>query len=86
MTAEKHVVGLITNKERQSIHKKDMVDMAENFHKLVKEGYITQMVMCGVDVNGQIIVFPYTDTIMATVGLLEISKQSLLTMPEEENE
>ena len=86
MTTEKHVVGLITNRERQSIHKKDMVDMAENFYTMVKDGHITQMVMCGVDVNGQIMVFPYTDTIMSTVGLLEISKQSLMALPDEDND
>lgn len=84
MTTEKHVVGLITNKERQNVHKKDMVDMAENFFNLVKEGHITQMILSGVDVNGQIVVFPYTDTIMSTIGLLEISKQSLMTIPDED--
>jgi hypothetical protein len=79
MTSEKHVVGLVINKENKSSQKKDMEEIANSFYELVKDGYITEMALCGLDTQGQIIVLPFGDSMMSIVGLIELSKQSLLT-------
>lgn len=73
------VIDLVTkNQKAQEEYKKDLLEHADAFRKLIEDDQVKEFVITSVDEYGEVIITACTKDYITALGLYEMGKQSLI--------
>ena len=77
--SDNKIVSLITKeKSEQEEYNKDLLEILDNFRKMVANGEIVEFAISSLDVEGEVVISTCCKDLLGGVGLFEMGKHTLM--------
>jgi len=77
--SDNKIVSLITKeKSEQEEYNKDLLEILDNFRKMVANGEIVEFAISSLDVEGEVVITTCCKDFIGGVGLFEMGKHTLM--------